>query len=116
MQLKDAGPVRVALSESSPVTYRVIVVGGVSGADKTQTLDQLVAQHGKLAAGELMLVVFAQDNYDVRFEMGSLFRSKGVSAEEILGLVHTQYQPKVRAGQPENGLVALIQAINKRMA
>ena len=107
---------RVALSEASPVAYRVIVVGAIGGTDKTKYLDQVVAEHGKLAANEMILVVFAQDGYDIRFEMGSLFRQKGVTVDEALGLVRSQYQVKARAGEPENGLAALIRAINKRIA
>lgn len=114
--LKDAGTVRVALSEASPIAYRVIVAGDLGGVSKDQYLDQVVQAHGKLQGGELILVVYARDNYDVRFELGPLFRQRNVTAADILGLVRSVYQPKSRAGDPDGGLAALIRAINQRLA
>jgi hypothetical protein len=112
---QDAGVVRAAISAPSAVTYRVVNVGATEHPDLSAYLDDLMAKSNWPGANDLVLVVFAGHNNDIRFGMGSLFRQKGVTVEEILSLVRTHYLPEARKGEPEMGLANLIGAVNRRM-
>jgi len=112
---RDAGTVRSAISSPSVVTYRVVNVGATEHSDLSVYLDDLMAKSNWPGPNDLVLVVFAGHNHDIRFGLGNLFRQKGVTVEEILGLVRTHYLPEAIKGQPELGIADLVGAINRRM-
>jgi len=112
---RDATVVRAAIAQPSVVTYRVVNVGETEGPDLSNYVDDLMSKSNWPAQNDLVLVVFAAHNHDIRFGMGNLFWQKGVTVEEILDLVRLHYLPEARKGQPEVGLVDLIGAVNRLM-
>jgi hypothetical protein len=112
----DRAALDAALTAPSPVKYKVLVIDAVDGEDKTTYLDRVAENWGQPAADTLLLVVFTQDNYDIRFYMGANFRARDVSGAEMLGLVRGQYFAKVRKADPAGGLADLIVAVNKRLS
>jgi uncharacterized membrane protein YgcG len=104
-----------ALQAQGPVTYKVLVVDSTDGEDKTDYLDRVAAAWKQPAPDTLLLILFTQENYNIRFYMGANFRAKGVSVEEMLGMVRAQYFAGVHKGDVAGGLVSLIGAVNQRM-
>ncbi|HYG60066.1 MAG TPA: hypothetical protein VD902_18525 [Symbiobacteriaceae bacterium] len=106
-----------ALQVQSPVTYRVMRVDeAVAPGDRTARLERVAAEWGVPAGNELYLVVFAQDNYDVRFYMGPTFGERGVTVEEMLALVRWHYHPRAQAADPAGALADLMAAVTARMS
>lgn len=110
----DQTGLRLALSEPSAVKYEIVVVEEPV-ADRTAYLDQVLAARSWPDAEMLVLIIFAGDNHDIRFAMGSVFFKQQVSVDEMLGLVRGQYLAKARAGDPSAGLMELIRAVNQRL-
>lgn len=104
-----------ALKGPSPVAYKLLVVDE-SPADRTAYLDEVLAKWEWPAANELLLVLFPKANYDLRFALGADFRQNGVTVEEMLTLVRSEYFARSQKGDVYGGLAALAQAVNKRMA
>jgi uncharacterized membrane protein YgcG len=105
-----------SLSASGPVKYRILLVDSVNGEDPTAYLDRVAASWGLPPADTLYLVIYTGDNYNLRFYMGANFRVKGVTVDEMLKMTRETYFAKNRQGKATEGLVDLIQAVNKRMA
>lgn len=103
-----------ALMEPSPLTYKIAVAEAPKGADKTAYLDQmLAAQKGYPGKNEILLLIFPQDNNDIRFAMGAFLFEKKVSVESMLQMVRSHYFPKARVGDPAGGLADLVRAVNQ---
>lgn len=105
-----------SLNESSPIRYRILVVDSTEGEDPTAYLERVAAQWGEPKADSLLLVLFATDNWNLRFFMGSKLSTAGLTVDEMLTLVRTHYFPLSRKGDPAGGLTALVRAVNGRMA
>lgn len=67
----DAKALEQALQAASPVKYKVLVIDSTEGED----LDRVAESWGQPKADTLLLVLFTQDNYDLRFYMGANFRA-----------------------------------------
>jgi len=98
-----------------PVTYKVLVIDSTEGEDKTDYLDRVAGEWGQPGASTLLLVIYTQDNYDIRFYMGANFRANGVTVDEMLGYVRTLYLPKARVKDAAGGLADLVNTANVRM-
>jgi uncharacterized membrane protein YgcG len=105
-----------ALKASSTVKYKILLVDTVGEEDPTAYLDRVAEKWGVPAADTLYLVIYTQQNYNLRFYMGANFRAKGVTVDEMLKITRATYFAKNRQGKATEGLVDLIQAVNKRMA
>lgn len=111
----DALALDQALQADGPVKYKVLVVDSTNGEDKTAYLDRVASEWEQPAANSLLLVVFTQDNYDIRFYLGATFREHGVTVDDMLQLVRGTYLPKARQQDAAGGLTALIGAVNERI-
>ena len=111
----DVNDAKAALAEPSAVRYKVLIVTDSLPEDRTAYLDRVLEQWGWPAADQLLLVLFAQGNYDVRFAMGSDFWQQGLKVEEMLGYIHDIYVPELRRSDPGKALAALVRVVNKRM-
>lgn len=111
----DVKALDAALAASGPVKYKVLVIDSTDGEDLTAYLDRVAAEWQQPAQDTLLLVIFTQENYDLRFYMGPGFRAKGVTVEEMLSLVRAQYFATKAKGDVAGGLVKLIGAVNERM-
>ncbi|HLN62935.1 MAG TPA: hypothetical protein VK464_15440 [Symbiobacteriaceae bacterium] len=112
----DMKALDLALQAQGPVKYKVLVIDSTDGEDKTAYLDRVAAEWQNPAADTLLLIIFTQDHYDIRFYMGANFRAKGVTVDEMLGMVRSQYFAGVRKGDVAGGLTSLIGAVNQRMS
>ncbi len=111
----DVNRLEQVLQAPGPVNYKVLVIDSTDGEDKTAYLDRVAGEWNHPGADTLLLVLFTADNYDIRFFMGANFRANGVTVEEMLGLVRSQYFTGVRLGDVAGGLVSLVEAVNQRM-
>lgn len=111
----DVKALEAALAASGPVKYKVLVVDATEGEDLTAYLDRVAAEWQQPAQDTLLLVLFTQENYDLRFFMGPGFRAKGVTVEEMLSLVRSHYFATKNKGDVAGGLINLIGAVNERM-
>lgn len=105
-----------ALKAQGPVTYKILLVDTVGEEDPTAYLDRVAEKWGVPAADTLYLVIYTQQNYNLRFYMGANFRTKGVTVDEMLKITRETYFAQNRQGKATEGLVELINAVNKRMA
>ncbi len=112
----DNSSLEKALLVESTVKYKILVIDSTDGEDKTAYLDRVAESWGQPKADTLLLVVFTQDNYDLRFFMGANFRTQNVSVDEMLKLVRGSYFAKSQKGNVAGGLADLITAVNARMA
>ncbi len=112
----DVDALTRTLQMRSPVRYEILVVKNQKVADKTGYLDRVLAERDWPEPNMLVLVVFPESNFDIRFAMGADFGARDVSVEEMLNLVRTVYFPKVREGDPAAGLAFLVERVNRRMA
>jgi hypothetical protein len=103
-----------ALKGPSPVGYKLLVVDE-NPADRTAYLDEVLADWEWPAAHEMLIVIFPKANYDLRFALGANFQESGVTVDEMLKLVRTEYFARSQKGDVYGGLAALAQSINKRM-
>lgn len=110
----DAKALEQALKAHSEVHYRILTVDD-AGEDKTDWLDRVAAEWGEPRPDTLLLVIFARDNYDIRFYMGANFRSQDVTVDEMLKMVRTFYFPKSQKGDVAGGLASLVTEVNWRM-
>lgn len=106
---------QAAYAEPSPLTYRIAIADAPQGADKTAYLDEMLGDKGYPGKNEVLLLVFPEDNYDIRFAMGALLFEKKVSVQSMLDMVRNQYLTKARQGDPAGGLADLIRAVNKQV-
>lgn len=111
----DAKGLEDALKMESPVKYKILVVDTVYEEDPTAYLDRVAEKWGVPAADTLYLVIYTQQNYNLRFYMGANFRTAGVTVDEMLKITRETYFTQNRQGNPTEGLVELINFINKRM-
>ncbi|HYF96084.1 MAG TPA: hypothetical protein VD969_28055 [Symbiobacteriaceae bacterium] len=111
----NVGEARAALAEPSAIRYKILVVTDSLPEDRTAYLDRVLAQWGWPDADQLLLVLFAEGNYDIRFAMGSDFGQQGVRVDEMLGYVRNVYLPELRKGDPGTALAAFVRAVNRRM-
>lgn len=107
---------RAAMGEPSPLTYKISIADAPKGADKNAYLDQMLASMGGYPGkNEVLLLLFPEDNYDIRFAMGSFLFEKKVSVESMLNMVRSHYLTKARTGDPAGGLADLIRAANQQV-
>lgn len=102
-----------ALQEPSSIRYKLLVVDE-NPADRTAYLDEVLAKWGWPAADEMLLLLFPEANYDLRFALGANFRLGYVSVDDVLGLVRSEYFPRSQKGDAYGGLAALVRAVNRR--
>lgn len=107
---------RAALAEPSAVRYKILVVTDSLPEDRTAYLDRVLEQWGWPEPNELLLLIFAEGNYDIRFAMGADFTAQGVQVEEMLGLVRNTYLAELHKSDPSRALAAFVRAVNQRMA
>lgn len=112
----DSEALEQALQAESPVNYKVLVIDGTEGEDRTDYLDRVAESWGEPARDTLLLVIYAEGNHDMRFYMGALFREQNVSVDEMLQVVRTHYLTKARVGDAAGGLADLIAVVNDRIA
>ncbi|MDF2630131.1 MAG: hypothetical protein K0R39_3962 [Symbiobacteriaceae bacterium] len=112
----DQAALQAALAEKSAVRYEIVVADDTGGRDQDAYLDWLTAQKKWPEASSLVLVVYAKENYDLRFAMGATFFEKKVTVDEMLTLMRSSYFPKGSKGDPAGGLAELIRAVNQRLA
>ena len=111
----DLEALKEALRVESPITYTIIIARDAPREmDKTDYLDQMLAEQGYPGKNEILLVLFPADNYNIRFAMGALVFDRKISLQQMLEMVQNQYLPRSRQGDPAGGLAALINAINER--
>lgn len=110
----DKAALTAALSEHVNLQYQ-IVMAEVKGGDKDAHLDKLLADKKWPDSSMMVLVVYTDANYDIRFAMGADFFAKKVTVDEVLSLVRTTYLPKARQSDPAGGLADLIRAVDQRM-
>lgn len=108
----DMAALKRELAYHSSIRYRILVVDDSGGMDKTDYLDQVAEAWGEPAPDTLLLVVFAQDNYDIRFYMGSNFRQMGATVDTMLKTVRTAYFPLSQKGNVAGGLARLLSVVS----
>jgi hypothetical protein len=101
--------------ESGPVHFTVLTVKGAGAEDRTAFLDQILQAWGWPAKGTILLVLFPDANHDIRFAMGPGFRQNGLTVDEMLTIIRTQYLPMAHKGDPDGALAALMQTVSQRM-
>lgn len=111
----DAKAFEQALQPQASFKYKILVVDTTDGEDRTDYLDRVAASWAQPEADTLLLVLFREHNWDIRFYMGATFRQHNVTVAEMLGLVRETYLPKARVGNPAGGLADYLTAVNKRM-
>jgi len=102
-----------ALSEPSPLTYKLIPVDTPKGTDLNAYLDFYIEQNGSPGKNEVWLLIFPNDGHNMRFVMGALLFEKKVTVEQMLDLARNHYFPKARTGDPAAGLADLIRSVNQ---
>lgn len=111
----DTTDLEKALQAKGPVKYKLLLVDTVHDEDPTDYLDRVAEKWGLPAADTLYLVIYTQQNYNLRFYMGAEFRAKGVSVDEMLKITRETYFAKNREGKTVEGLLDLMHFIDKRM-
>jgi len=112
----DTASLKEALKAETPVTYTIIVADDAPREmDKTLYLDQMLTERGYPKKNEILLVIFPQDNHNIRFALGALVFDRKISLESMLEMVQNQYLTRSRRGDPAGGLAALITAINEKV-
>lgn len=111
----DVTAMKQALNAPSVVKFHVLVVDSAEGEDRTAYLDRVAQAWSMPGQADLLLVLFAKENWDIRFYMGANFRAKGVTVEEMLTMVRRHYLAKSQKGDVGGGLADLVNAINQRM-
>lgn len=112
----DQAALQAALAEKSPIHFEMVLVDDMGGRDQDAYLEWLMAERKWPDKSSLVLAVYAQENYDLRFAMGADFFDKKVTVEEMLELIRSSYFPKGSKGDPAGGLADLIRAVNRRLA
>lgn len=112
----DQAELNRALAEPSPIKFEVLPVGNLNGEEKSEYLNRLLEDQNWPERHTLVLVIFTNDGYDIRFAMGATFFEHGLSVDEMLTLVRSLYLPSVRTGDPAGGLADLVRAVNERLA
>lgn len=110
----DMPALREALKAETPVTYTIVVANAPREVDKTAYLDQILEERGYPGRNEVLLVIFPEDNYNIRFAMGALLFDQKISLQQMLDMVQNQYLTRARQGDPAGGLAALVDAINAK--
>lgn len=111
----DVAALKAALGEQTPLHYKIVVADTPGGSDKTAYLDLMLGDKGYPGNNELLLVIFPNDNHDIRFAMGAFLFEKKVSVESMLAMVRSHYLPRASTGDPSGGLADLIRAINQQV-
>jgi len=111
----DQAALEAALSAPGPVQYKIVVIDSTEGEDPTAYLDRVAAEWGVPGPDTLYLIIYTEDNYNIRFYMGANFRAAGVDVDEMLTLVRTHYLAGKREGDVAGALADLIGAVNRRM-
>ncbi|MFZ5823635.1 MAG: TPM domain-containing protein [Bacillota bacterium] len=111
----DMAALEAAYAQPSPLTYKIAIADAPKGADKTAYLDEMLGDKGYPDKNQVLLLIFPEDNNDIRFAMGALLFEKKVSVESMLNMVRTHYLPKARQGDPAGGLADLIRAVNQQV-
>jgi len=111
----NTAALEAALSATGPVKYKILVVDSTEGEDLTAYLDRVAAEWGVPGPDTLYLILYAGDNFNIRFYMGANFRTAGVDVDEMLSLVRTHYLAGKRGGDVAGALADLIGAVNQRM-
>lgn len=112
----DAEALEAALSAEGPVRYKILVIDSPEGEDPTDYLDRVAAEWGLPGPDTLYLIIYTEDNFNIRFYMGADFRAAGVDVDEMLTLVRTHYLAGKREGDVAGALADLIGAVNRRMS
>jgi hypothetical protein len=101
---------QAALSAPSTFGYRIEVV--TDEVDPTAYLEKRLREQGP-GPDELLLLLFADRNWDVRFAVGPFTQAKRLTPDQIYSLVKAHFLPKARGGDPAQGLADLFQALNQ---
>lgn len=103
------------LAEESPINFKILVIDDVAdGEDRTAYLDRVAEEWDDPQPDTLLLIIFTQGNNDIRFFMGANFRRAEFTVEQMLDLVRTVYQPKVRTGDAAGALADFIDQVNRQ--
>lgn len=111
----DTAALEAAIAAPGPVRYKILVIDSTEGEDRTAYLDRVAAERGVPGPDTLYLIIYTEDNYDIRFYMGANFRAAGVDVDEMLTLVRTHYLDGKREGDVAGALADLVEAVNQRM-
>ncbi|HLO03995.1 MAG TPA: hypothetical protein VK191_12875 [Symbiobacteriaceae bacterium] len=105
----DSKALEAALSTPSHFSYKIEIVNE-SVEDLDKYLDDRLAQGGAPGPNELLFVLFATKNYDIRFAMGAM--DPPLKPEALYAQVKALYLSK--KGDPAGGMAALISALNQQ--
>lgn len=103
----DSKALEAALSAPSPLSYQIEVVTEPVD-DLTKYLDDRLAKNGP-GPNELLFLLFATKNYDIRFGMGAM--SPPLSPDQVYAQVKAHYLSNKT--DPAGGMAALITALNQ---
>lgn len=103
----DTKALEAALSAPSTLRYQIEVVTEPVD-DLNKYLDDRLAKNGP-GPNELLFLLFATKNYDIRFGMGAM--NPPLSVDQVYAQVKSQYLAK--KGDPAAGMAALITALNQ---
>lgn len=109
----DMARLEKELAVESGVKYKILLVDDAAGEDLTAYLDRVAAEWKEPAPQSLLLVVFARQNYDIRFFYGANLTSKGMTVPKMLELVRSNYFPLSQKGDVAGGLAQLVTAVNQ---
>ncbi len=109
----DMQALEAALAEPSPLTYKIMSIDTPKGTDLDAYLDLYLEQKGSPSRNEIWLLIFPNDNHNIRFVMGALLFEKKVSVQRMLEVVRGDYLPQARTGDPATGLATLIRSVNQ---
>lgn len=106
---------QAALAQPSRVTYQIEIVQETGITDRTAHLDFVLASRDWPEQEMLVILLFPNDNYDIRVAMGSIFQAHTFSVDEMLTTIRTVYLPAARANDPAGGLAEIIRTVNLRL-
>ncbi|MFZ5814725.1 MAG: TPM domain-containing protein [Bacillota bacterium] len=101
------------LAVRSEIQYRILVVQNSGGEELTAYLERVADQWGEPRPDTLLLVVFAEENYNIRFYYGANLTRMGMTVDRMLTLLRTHYFPLSQQGDVAGGLGRLVGAINR---
>lgn len=95
--------------------YKILIIDTARPADLTAFLDQVWAQW-QLSPNSVLLVVAAQENNAIRFNLGTDVTQKwGVSVDFMLGAIRSQYSAAAREGRLADALGALVAEVHRQV-
>jgi len=100
------------LAVHSSIRYKILVMDDAGGYNLTDYIDRVADAWGEPAPDTLLLVLFAKENYNIRFFMGANLTQQGATVESMLKLLWSAYFPKSQTGDVAGGLARLISEMN----